>query len=348
MKWKIGVTLLILISAAILAVESSRAADTPASQPAPLVTPATIPATLPGNGLAQHSFLYTGEWNYPSKVQTIFLIRDGKVAWTYDIPTYDANHVLQELGDATLLPNGNVVFCRKTGASEVSQDKKIVWNYDAPAGSEVHSIQAVGLDHVLMMQNGNPPLLSLINTVTGATEKTLTLPVGHLDKVHMQFRRVRLLPNGNFLATHSDMGKVVEYDPTGKEVWSVAAPQCWASERLDNGNTLIGCQSRGVIEVNVKGETVWSLTQKDVPEFKLFILQEAHRLADGNTVICNWCPNNIKDPKKWAGSVQVFEVTPDKKVVWALSSWTDPANLGPASSIQLLDEPLAEEPAVAK
>jgi hypothetical protein len=35
----------------------------------------------------------------------------------------------------------------------------------------------------------------------------------------------------------------------------------------------------------------------------------------------------------------VLEVTPDKKVVWALRSWTGDADLGPASSIQLLDEP---------
>jgi len=35
----------------------------------------------------------------------------------------------------------------------------------------------------------------------------------------------------------------------------------------------------------------------------------------------------------------VLEVTPDKKLVWALREWTDPADLGPASSLQLLDEP---------
>jgi hypothetical protein len=46
----------------------------------------------------------------------------------------------------------------------------------------------------------------------------------------------------------------------------------------------------------------------------------------------------LKDPKKWPGSVQVLEVTPDKKIVWALSEWGSP-DLGPASSIQLLDEP---------
>jgi hypothetical protein len=36
--------------------------------------------------------------------------------------------------------------------------------------------------------------------------------------------------------------------------------------------------------------------------------------------------------------VQVLEVSPEKKVIWALKAWTDP-DLGPASSIQLLDEP---------
>ncbi|MGA2705933.1 MAG: hypothetical protein ABSH35_33235 [Isosphaeraceae bacterium] len=35
----------------------------------------------------------------------------------------------------------------------------------------------------------------------------------------------------------------------------------------------------------------------------------------------------------------MLEVTPDKKLVWALREWTDPADLGPASSLQLLDEP---------
>jgi len=47
---------------------------------------------------------------------------------------------------------------------------------------------------------------------------------------------------------------------------------------------------------------------------------------------------DLKDPKQWPGSVQVLEVTPEKKVVWALRQWDQP-DLGPASSLQLLDEP---------
>jgi len=312
---------------------TSNAADLPAT------APATQPAVLPGLGLAQHPFLYTGEWDYRKPMQTIFVVRGGKIVWTYDIPIKDASGTLEELGDATMLPNGNILFCRKVGASEITPDKKIVWNIEAEKGTEIHSVQPLGLDHVLLMQNGNPAKLKRINTATGAVEVELTLPTRHPDKSHGQFRRVRQTGAGTFLAAHMDSAKVAEYDSTGKEIWSVDAPSPWSASRLSNGNTLIGCSTHGVREVNPQGQTVWEFTQKDAPDIKLFIIQDVSRLANGNTVMCSWCPNSIKNPRQWPGSVQVLEVTPDKKIVWALSSWTEPNDLGPASSIQLLDEP---------
>jgi hypothetical protein len=131
--------------------------------------------------------------------------------------------------------------------------------------------------------------------------------------------------------------KVVEYTLDGKEVWSVDAPSAWSAIRLHNGNTLISGDALSYTrEVNMKGETVWELTQADVP-FKLYNNQTATRLANGNTVITNWCAGN-KNTDEWAGTVQIFEVTHDKKVVWALSSWKNP-DLGPCTYIQLLDEP---------
>ena len=131
--------------------------------------------------------------------------------------------------------------------------------------------------------------------------------------------------------------KVVEFTLDGKEVWSVDAPSAWSAIRLHNGNTLISGDGMSYTrEVNLKGETVWELTQADVP-FKLYNNQTATRLANGNTVITNWCAGN-KNTEEWAGTVQVFEVTTDKKVVWALSSWKNP-DLGPSTYIQLLDQP---------
>ena len=86
----------------------------PAVPPAaPLPAVPNSPAVLPGNGLAQHPFLYCGEWNYVNPQQTIWIIRDGKPAWSYSIPydyVFDGKKDFEELGDCTLLSNGNVVF----------------------------------------------------------------------------------------------------------------------------------------------------------------------------------------------------------------------------------------------
>jgi hypothetical protein len=85
--------------------------------------------------------------------------------------------------------------------------------------------------------------------------------------------------------------------------------------------------------VNPKGETVWEINRHDLPGYPLYTVQEVDRLANGNTVICNWAGSLPFE--QWTGAVQIIEVTPDKKVVWALRDWK---TLGPASSIQLLDE----------
>ena len=130
--------------------------------------------------------------------------------------------------------------------------------------------------------------------------------------------------------------KVVEFDLEGKEIWSANAKSAWSVIKLHNGNVLVSGDGKSYTrEINRKGETVWEFTQADAP-FKLYNNQTANRLANGNTVISNWCAGNPKT-EEWAGTIQVFEVTPDKKIVWALSSWNNP-DLGPSTYIQLLDE----------
>jgi hypothetical protein len=86
--------------------------------------------------------------------------------------------------------------------------------------------------------------------------------------------------------------------------------------------------------VNPKGETVWELNKNDLPGIPLFTVQEVSRLASGNTLINNWSGGLPTDQIQTA--VQLVEVTPDKKVVWAMKDWK---TLGPSSSTQLLDEP---------
>lgn len=292
-------------------------------------------------GLEAHPFLYAGEWDYRKPEQTLFIIREGKVEWSYSIPIKTAAGVLQEWGDATLLSNGNILFSRKTGAGLVSPDKKLLWNYDAPPGTEVHVAQPIGLDRAFIVQNGDPAKLRVVNLRTGIFEKEMTLPTGNPGKPHGQFRCVRRTPAGTYLVTHMDWNRVAEYDDAGKEIWALAVLSPWAALRLPNGNTLVSSNRSFVREFTPEGRVAWEYTSEDAARagIQLYNCQGMQRLRNGNTVISSWCANGIKDPADWPSSVQFIEVTPDKKIVWALRSWEGETDLGPATTIQLLDEP---------
>jgi hypothetical protein len=86
---------------------------------------------------------------------------------------------------------------------------------------------------------------------------------------------------------------------------------------------------------------VWSWSPADAPGYKFANLQQAWRLANGNTVINSWVNEWNVAPKDMLGTLQAIEVTGAKQVVWALASWTEPARLGPATTIQFLDDDAA-------
>src|SRR5436190_18059831 len=194
---------------------------------------------LPGVGLNQHPFLYCGESDKRKAVQTLNLVRDGALAWSYDL-----SNEKDQLSDCWTLANGNVLFARTFGATEVNPDKQRVWNYDAPAGTEIHSVQPIGTDKVLIAQCGNPAKLIVMNKKTSQAEKEVTIPTNSPELPSHQFWHARMTATGTFLVPHRDIGKVAEYDSSGNMIWSVVAPGSWAAVRLKNGNTLISGDSR--------------------------------------------------------------------------------------------------------
>jgi hypothetical protein len=294
-----------------------------------------VPLQLPGKGLSQHDFLYAGE----SHDRRIFVVRQGKVAWSYDDPAGKG-----EISDAVMLSNGNILFAHQFGVTLITPDKKVLWNYEPPPGHEVHTAVPIGKERVLYIQNGDPALLRMVNIVTGATEKELVLKTKQPSSTHGQFRHMRLTSQGTLLVAHMDLNKVVEYDANGNELWSFPGKGIWGVEPLKNGNVLI-TDGMGVREVTRRGDAVWNWSPADSPEYKFGSLQNAWRLANGNTVINSWLNEWSMDPKEMVGSVQAIEVTLAKQVVWALSSWTEPARLGPATTMQFLDEPAVPEDA---
>ena len=186
------------------------------------------------------------------------------------------------------------------------------------------------------IENGNPAKLVVMEKATGKVEREFVLPVGNPKSIHGQFRHARLTDAGTLLVAHMDLGRVCEYDTTGKELWSIKVPGIWSVAPLKNGNILTA-GGRGVSELNRKGETVWKWTPQDTPAYRMANVQQATRLPNGNTLINNWF-------NEWSGKldsnnapVQAIEITPRKKVVWALRSWSNP-DLGPSTTIQLLDK----------
>ena len=307
----------------LLAASTVRAQQTKAEAP-----------TLPGKGLAQHDFLYAGE----SHNRRIYIVRHGAIVWSYDDPAGKG-----EISDAVMLSNGNILFAHQFGLKLITPEKKVLWSYDPPPDHEVHTAVPIGTSRVLYIQNGDPALLRVVNIVTGAVERELPLATKQPVSVHGQFRHARLTAQGTLLVAHMDLDKVVEYDSAGHELWSMPAATPWGVTPLDNGNILV-TDHMGVRELTRRGDAVWTFAAPDAPGFPLPSMQQAWRLPNGNTVVDNWANEwTPGEAATRAHTLQAVEVTPGKQVVWGLSSWTPPADLGPATTIQFLDQPSAPE-----
>jgi hypothetical protein len=290
------------------------------------------PSSLGTIGLKDRDFFYAGE----AKQRRMFIVKRGEVVWSYDDPAGKG-----EISDAVLMSSGRVVVAHQFAVKVIDRDKKILWNLDAPEGAEIHTAQPIGKDHIVYVQNSNPALVKVVNITSGQTVRQFEVPVKNPDKVHGHFRHARLTPSGTLLVAHMDLGKVAEYDEAGKELWSMSVPGVWGVTPLASGNVLL-CGKSGIREVNRDKQAVWEVKASELGEFKPLILQTAIRRANGNTVLTNWINEWTAPIDPATAPVQVVEFSPDKQVVWKLRSWDGP-NLGPATIIQFLDDPLAAE-----
>jgi len=251
---------------------------------------------------------------------SIAIIRDGGQVWTHP--------VAEPANDGWLLSNGNVVYAHKSGATEVTPDHKIVWDHKCPAGYEIHAVQPLPNHRMMVMQGGPVPHILEIDANTDTIERDIVLPTNSM------FREIRKTAAGTYIVPHFNQNKVSEYNDQGREIWSAPAQTPWAAVRLKNGNTLIsGGGSKYVREIDPKGATVWEVKGDDLPGNPLLFPNEVLRLANGNTIICNWTGHN---PETWNKANQLVEVTPDKKVVWVFNDWKDANSI---SAAQILDDP---------
>lgn len=285
--------------------------------------------------LSRHDFLYVGEFDTRKpNCQSIFLVRDGKVEWSYSMPLHNKAGKVQEFDDITMTPDSVITYAAMSKVGKLKYpDSKPIWEFICPEGTESHSCQPIDKDRVLIALNGIPGKLLIYNTSKDSLEREILVPTAGTN-THGQFRHARMTKNGTITTGLYHEKKAVELDMDGNVIWSVDAETPWSVVKLNNGNYLVSGDGHAYTrEFDPEGNVIWEITQKDVP-FKLFNNQTALRCRNGNTIICNWVSGN---PEDWPGTIQFFEITPQKEIIWQVSSWNNP-DLGPCTYIQLLDE----------
>jgi len=240
----------------------------------------------------------------------------GEVLWRHDTAGPQSGHTGHH--DVHLLENGNILFHDTwTKTQEITLGKEVVWEYESAKmngnegkGVDVHAFKRLADGSTMIAESG----VGRFVHVDKDGKLVKEVPMGDGGRKHT--RLVRMLDNGHYLACAENPGLVTEYDKDGKIVWEYPTKtRVYGAIRLKSGNTLIATGSgNSVIEVTPGKEVVWDIT-KQVPGTEIGLawttcLQE---LPDGNLIIGN-CHAGDKNP-------QIFEITKDKKVVWAFDEW---------------------------
>ncbi len=266
------------------------------------------PGSEQEESIIKHSFLGMGKAN-----GVVIVDEGGNIEWQIKLPA----------SDGWMLENGNLLLaiypCEdfpKGGVGEVNREaKEFVWKYQGQQ-KEISTIQQIGDNEYLVAELGKTPRAIVINR---KGEVLREMPFECQKKnAHMQTRMLRLLPNGNYIAPHLLDFAVKEYEPaTGKVVRTIATDERgrdkkdwpFTAIRLENGNTVIGCTNGNrVIEVDGEGAIVWSVDNEDIGENLIADACGIQRLPNGNTMITSYHAKG--------DAVKLFEVTPEKKVVW--------------------------------
>ena len=250
--------------------------------------------------------------------QTIQTIdRDGKLENEYPVQS--------RCTDAWKLKDGNILYVdfENRAVKVTSGENETVFEYKFE--TEIDTCQPLpdGSIVVGVCDEYKPRIVELSRDGQIRKEVPLQAPVtsdhpGQL--VHHQIQKVRKLQNGNYLVCQTQMGLVREYDETGKIAWEFELKDSnpWCAVRLTSGNTLIGTgyyrkKPTEVLEVSPDNKIVWTLENSDLPKHFGMVrtIYDIQRLSNGNTVVFSfiWTTKGEK-------GVDVFEITPQKEVVW--------------------------------
>lgn len=250
----------------------------------------------------QHGFLVCGN-------MTALFDENSQVVWQVDGGSRDGY----------VLGNGNLLISNGRVAREYTRSNDVVWSYQLNAvNKELGTAVRLDSGNTMVVERGIKPRLLEINA-QGEIKAEIPLQPD-TDNAHMQTRMARKLANGNYIAPHLLGFAIKEYAPDGTVLKTIRTDlaelggreeENWpfTAIRLANGNTLANLtHGNKTVEFDISGKVVWRVDNTDV-EGRFSDPCGGQRLPNGNTVIASYAQRDASKPR-------LFEITPDKKVVW--------------------------------
>ena len=254
----------------------------------------------------------------------------GEVIWKIDtaLTVFDLWH----------LSNDRILFCHYgkngSGARIIDRSGKTLFQYTTE--HEVFTCQPLENGGVLVGELRQKRIVETDDK--GNIVKTIPFDYKG-NEPHETMRMARKLENGTYMIVSPGSKKIVFLDETGKTLKEFdTRPDTFGAVIRPDGNVVYSCME-GLFELDEKGNEVWSLTNEDVPEINICWLLGIQLRKNGNIVCTNWLGHGHNGE-----GVPVFEVTPDKKVVWQCDCRDRLPNLGNFCLLGENDEEVAKIP----
>ena len=289
---------------------------------------------------AAHDFLSTDDHEH-----RLAVFEQGKgCIWEYKV---------EKPYSATLRKDGTILLTSHYAVECIDVNKRKLWEYKP--GGEVFGVEVLPDGRIAVAECTN----TRISVLDSAGEKLNSFDMKVIKRrpakkskgkkgkgakgakgakdvqasCHSNSRSITATVDNTVLVGHLIDHAVREYALDGKLVNEFkVVGMAYMGQRLANGNTLVAAEKE-LVEFAPDHSVVWRVTDADIPEVPFSFITCIRRLENGNTVIGNWLGHGFKGKK-----VSLFEISPDKKVVWKFDSVAElpqPTSFSPLSDEQL-------------
>ncbi|MFL5240919.1 MAG: HEAT repeat domain-containing protein [Gemmataceae bacterium] len=147
------------------------------------------------------------------------------------------------------LPNGHIFVTGTNQLLELDRDGKEIWSHNRPGGDIMAARK---------FRNGQIGFVTNQGTYIRMDTTGKELKSSPTTPIQWWGGGINILNNDHVIMPLYNNGKVVEYDPTGKQIWEATFQWPTCVYRLPNGNTLVGSQqSAKTVELDKSGKVVW-------------------------------------------------------------------------------------------